>query len=71
MLWFDVEQRYKTTEKLKPIIDQGLWFDVEQRYKTTQRRQQHQHSQLWFDVEQRYKTTISTAACKASSCGLM
>ena len=34
-LWFDVEQRYKTTElaELEDAVE--LWFDVEQRYKTT------------------------------------
>ncbi len=34
-LWFDVEQRYKTTLVTKFWKEQELWFDVEQRYKTT------------------------------------
>ena len=34
-LWFDVEQRYKTTLDTKITTTIQLWFDVEQRYKTT------------------------------------
>ena len=34
-LWFDVEQRYKTTNHHRKHGDSTLWFDVEQRYKTT------------------------------------
>ncbi len=35
MLWFDVEQRYKTTVSARKAPVAELWFDVEQRYKTT------------------------------------
>ena len=35
MLWFDVENRYKTTECLVSNVVAELWFDVENRYKTT------------------------------------
>ena len=35
MLWFDVEERYNTTEAILPIEALVLWFDVEERYNTT------------------------------------
>ena len=35
LLWFDVEQRYKTTDTPTRGVTILLWFDVEQRYKTT------------------------------------
>ena len=34
MLWFDVEERYKTIEPKTRILKSMLWFDVEERYKT-------------------------------------
>ena len=34
LLWFDVEQRYKTIVCSSRCHDDSLWFDVEQRYKT-------------------------------------
>ena len=34
MLWFDVEERYKTIEKAGFATANELWFDVEERYKT-------------------------------------
>ena len=37
-LWFDVEERYNTTDDWKEGIDYQLWFDVEERYNTTLRR---------------------------------
>ena len=36
MLWFDVEQRYKTIDSGTSSSTIQLWFDVEQRYKTIQ-----------------------------------
>lgn len=33
MLWFDVENRYKTTRHLHYAIHQALWFDVENRWR--------------------------------------
>ena len=35
MLWFDVENGYKTTQWLRAAAGRLLWFDVEDRYKTT------------------------------------
>ena len=35
MLWFDVEDRYKTTFIIATCAMLLLWFDVEDRYKTT------------------------------------
>ena len=34
-LWFDVENRYKTTDASLHVSLEELWFDVENRYKTT------------------------------------
>ena len=34
MLWFDVEERYKTIKQTLRGLAKGLWFDVEERYKT-------------------------------------
>ena len=34
-LWFDVESRYKATERQKNWKEKLLWFDVESRYKAT------------------------------------
>ena len=35
MLWFDVEERYNTTEYKELGNNLKLWFDVEERYNTT------------------------------------
>ena len=34
MLWFDVEERYKTISPSSALRHVQLWFDVEERYKT-------------------------------------
>ena len=34
-LWFDVEKRYNTTDKVLTVQPSMLWFDVEKRYNTT------------------------------------
>ena len=34
-LWFDVEERYNTTERSSAHERVKLWFDVEERYNTT------------------------------------
>ena len=36
MLWFDVEERYNTTDKWDGRQFAELWFDVEERYNTTE-----------------------------------
>ena len=61
LLWFDVEQRYKTIKCFEEVMQMSLWFDVEQRYKTIRLWAIANIDMLWFDVEQRYKT-ISNAA---------
>lgn len=33
MLWFDVENRYKTTQLDTPVVLKELWFDVENRWR--------------------------------------
>ena len=37
MLWFDVEERYKTMKQAEYNDEAELWFDVEERYKTISR----------------------------------
>ena len=39
-LWFDVEERYNTTDTACVQADRVLWFDVEERYNTTLRLNQ-------------------------------
>ena len=48
MLWFDVEKRYKTTERPCTCHRGKLWFDVEKRYKTTYKTETH--SAFWVVV---------------------
>ena len=36
-LWFDVEERYNTTQFAMSFRAYWLWFDVEERYNTTRR----------------------------------
>ena len=35
LLWFDVEERYNTTNSRAQGCGNLLWFDVEERYNTT------------------------------------
>ena len=71
LLWFDVEQRYKTISLSSSHEDMQLWFDVEQRYKTILENNNITKQLLWFDVEQRYKTIIIVEREESFSCGLM
>ena len=43
MLWFDVEERYNTTQTQRNNSLAWLWFDVEERYNTTVARRSAQN----------------------------
>ncbi len=71
MLWFDVEERYNTTEYSDFRAQNQLWFDVEERYNTTTPPANIATCKLWFDVEERYNTTLDSNAELGNCCGLM
>ena len=71
LLWFDVEERYKTICIKEIERLNALWFDVEERYKTIFDSYLVILSKLWFDVEERYKTIRKKCYLSTASCGLM
>ncbi len=71
MLWFDVEERYKTMSSNGLQAATRLWFDVEERYKTIEKCKRTIYQGLWFDVEERYKTIIHRPLQYCYCCGLM
>ena len=71
LLWFDVEERYNATCRLKLRVILQLWFDVEERYNATQSLSKDIVPELWFDVEERYNATKRTLETNKRSCGLM